>query len=65
MGNEKTVRGLQEITVQDLWAEIARRYNVRFGRIEKVFHEGRPGEYTTVELKHREEPSVPNLKSIS
>lgn len=36
-------------TTEELLSELARRFRLRFGRIEAVFHDGRPSPRVTVE----------------
>ena len=42
---------LEDITTSDLWKEIARRFNVRFGKIQMSIHDGRPSKFASVDLK--------------
>jgi len=56
-------KNLQDVDNQELWMELAKRYKVRFGKIEKLFHDGRPSEYTDFEVRHKEQVG-PDLKPI-
>ena len=42
---------IEDITTSDLWKEIARRFNVRFGKIQMSIHDGRPSKFANVDLK--------------
>lgn len=41
--------GASSATTEELLSELARRFRLRFGRIEAVFHDGRPSPRVTVE----------------
>lgn len=45
---------LFQVDTQILWSELARRYRIKYGRLEKLFHDGKPSEYTSIELKQKE-----------
>ena len=62
---KKLLEIIQRIDVQDIWFELARRYKVQYGKIEKSFHGSRPSEYTKIELKYKEETHDVELKTIS
>jgi hypothetical protein len=49
--DKKTRVDLTRITLSDLWSEIARRLNLKFGSIQMSFHNGKPSAYTNVDLK--------------
>ena len=40
-----------DLSTADLLAELGRRFRVRFGRVEIVFHDGRPSPRVTVEYR--------------
>lgn len=42
---------LKSISTNDLWIELGRRHNIQYGKIQKVFHGGKPSEYTEIDLK--------------
>ena len=42
---------LKSITTSDLWSEIARRFNVKFGKIQVAIHEGRPSKFANIDLR--------------
>ena len=42
---------LKSITTSDLWSEIARRINVKFGKIQVAIHEGRPSKFANIDLR--------------
>jgi hypothetical protein len=35
----------------DIWIELARRFNVRFGKIQMAIHEGKPSKYANVDMR--------------
>lgn len=41
--------GMVAVSTSDLLAELARRFRIRFGRLEIVFHDGRPSPRVLVE----------------
>jgi len=45
----KAAESLGPITTFDLLAELGRRFRLRYGRLEIVFHDGRPSPKVTVE----------------
>ncbi len=49
--DKKTRVDLSRITLSDLWSEIARRLNLKFGSIQMSFHNGKPSAYTNLDLK--------------
>jgi hypothetical protein len=51
MTNEVIKAILIEISTGDLWAEIARRLNITYGKVQMTFHDGRPSEYTHLDIK--------------
>ena len=42
---------LEQIGTKDLWIELARRLNVRFGKIQMAIHEGRPSRYANLDIR--------------
>lgn len=42
---------LSKISLDDLWNEIGRRLNIRFGKIQMVFHNGKPSPYANLDVK--------------
>lgn len=42
---------LERLTTADLWIELARRLNLRFGKIQMAIHDGRPSKYATVDMR--------------
>ena len=42
---------LKSITTSDLWCEVARRFNVKFGKIQVAIHEGRPSKFANIDLR--------------
>lgn len=39
---------LKQIPIAELWIEIARRFNVNFGKIQMTFHDGKPSRYAMI-----------------
>jgi hypothetical protein len=46
---------LSTITLSDLWAEIGRRLNLKFGKVQMSYHNGKPSQYANVDLKIKTE----------
>ena len=42
---------IEDIATSDLWKEIAKRFNIRFGKIQMSIHDGRPSKFANVDLK--------------
>jgi hypothetical protein len=42
---------LEQIGTKDLWIELARRLNVRFGKIQMAIHDGRPSRYANLDIR--------------
>jgi hypothetical protein len=42
---------LERMTTAELWIELARRLNLRFGKIQMAIHDGRPSKYATVDMR--------------
>jgi hypothetical protein len=42
---------LEQIGTIDLWVELARRLNVRFGKIQMAIHDGRPSKYANLDIR--------------
>jgi len=52
--NLKKANGLTDIStiaLTDLWAEIGRRLNLKFGKVQMSYHNGKPSQYANVDLK--------------
>ena len=45
------IKLLEQIGTKDLWIELARRLNVRFGKIQMAIHEGRPSRYANLDIR--------------
>ena len=45
------MKQLETITTMDLWAELGRRFNVKYGKIQMAFHGGRPSDCTSLEMR--------------
>jgi hypothetical protein len=58
VGGVRANDGVEPITAttEELLAELARRYRVRYGRLEAVFHDGRPSPKVVIE--HRLQRSL-------
>lgn len=52
----KTQPDLTKITLSELWAEIGKRLNLKFGKVQMSFHNGKPSPYANVDLKIKTEP---------
>lgn len=50
-GKEPRHGSLGRMTTAELLDELGRRFRVRFGRVEVVFHDGRPSPRVTVEYR--------------
>ena len=50
MENRVEVLGLKSIKTVDLWAELGRRFNVKYGKIQMAFHGGRPSDCAALEM---------------
>ena len=44
-------KNLTEAKTSDLWGEIAKRLNVRFGKIQMMIHEGKPTKYANIDMR--------------
>lgn len=44
------------VKTKELCVEIARRFNIRFGKVHLVFHDGRPSKYADVDVRVELEP---------
>lgn len=42
---------ISTIALSDLWAEIGRRLNLKFGKVQMSYHNGKPSQYANVDLK--------------
>lgn len=42
---------LSKISLIELWNEIGKRLNLKFGKIQMSFHNGRPSPYANVDMK--------------
>jgi hypothetical protein len=42
---------LSTIALSDLWTEIGRRLNLKFGKVQMSYHNGKPSQYANVDLK--------------
>jgi hypothetical protein len=42
---------LERVATSELLTELARRFNVRFGKIQMAIHDGRPSKYATIDMK--------------
>lgn len=49
--DEEATHGATGMTTAELLAELGRRFRVRYGRLEIVFHDGRPS--SRVMIEHR------------
>ncbi len=50
---------LEQIGTVELWMELARRLNVRFGKIQMAIHDGRPSKYANLDIRvSTDEPST-------
>lgn len=49
--NNRLREMLERMTTADLWIELARRLNLRFGKIQMAIHDGRPSKYATVDMR--------------
>ncbi len=45
------VKLFEEIGTSELWRELARRMNVRFGKIQMAIHEGKPSKFAQVDIQ--------------
>jgi hypothetical protein len=39
------------VTLTQLWTELARRLNIRFGKIQMAIHDGIPSKYAVVDIR--------------
>lgn len=46
---------LANISLSDLWAEIGRRLNLKFGKVQMTYHNGKPSPYANVDIKIKTE----------
>lgn len=46
---------LSKIALSELWAEIGRRLNLKFGKVQMSYHNGKPSQYANVDLKIKTE----------
>ena len=42
---------LGRVATSDLWSELARRFGVKFGKIQMAIHDGRPSKFATLDMK--------------
>jgi hypothetical protein len=51
---EKSVRfesALNSISNSEIWIELAKRLGVQFGKVQMIFHNGRPSKYVSVDMR--------------
>ena len=41
----------EQIGTAEIWAELARRLNVQFGKIQMSIHEGKPSKYANIDIR--------------
>jgi hypothetical protein len=46
-----------EIATSDLWSELARRLNIKFGKIQMAIHEGKPTKFANIDIRVSTEES--------
>ena len=49
--NANCLTDISTIALSDLWAEIGRRLNLKFGKVQMSYHNGKPSQYANVDLK--------------
>jgi hypothetical protein len=42
---------LSKFSISDLWAEIGRRLNLKFGKVQMSFHNGKPSDYANLDMR--------------
>ena len=42
---------LECIGTTELWVEVAKRLNVKFGKIQMAIHDGRPSKYANLDIR--------------
>jgi len=42
---------LDKATTSEIWVELAKRFGIKFGKIQMSIHDGRPSKYAMVDLK--------------
>jgi hypothetical protein len=51
------VKLICEIATSDLWSELARRLNIKFGKIQMAIHEGKPTKFANIDIRVSTEES--------
>ena len=41
----------EQVATAEIWMELARRLNVRFGKIQMSIHEGKPSKFANVDIR--------------
>ena len=41
----------EQVATAEIWVELARRLNVRFGKIQMSIHEGKPSKFANVDIR--------------
>ena len=49
--NANCISDLSTVALSDLWTEIGRRLNLKFGKVQMSYHNGKPSQYANVDLK--------------
>ena len=42
---------ITRVPTPELWIELAKRFGIRFGKIQMAIHEGKPSKYAQVDMK--------------
>ena len=48
----------EQVATSELWIEIARRFNVKFGKIQVAIHEGRPSKFANIDIRVNTAPDL-------
>ena len=47
----RTSRINEQVPLAEIWTELARRLNIRFGKIQVSIHDGKPAKYANIDIR--------------
>ncbi len=53
----------ERVTTSEIWAELAQRLGIKFGKIQMAIHDGKPSKYATVDMKVCTDDDTDNQKT--
>ncbi|MGE4232064.1 MAG: hypothetical protein AB7F43_01935 [Bacteriovoracia bacterium] len=51
MGDRDLKDLIKKVSTLELWMELARRFDIRYGKVQMVFHAGKPSKYMDVDTR--------------